>query len=391
MSQMIVNFDKYIDNRHAKLSKFDGLRSLYGTSQDTCISMWVADMDFNPPQAVLTALQKEVSHGVFGYYGSNKSFINSIKFWMKSRHDWDISEEWCSVVHGVNSGIGMGLRAFSEPGDEILLFSPIYYSFFNTIKNNGRVAKEIPLKISDGHYEIDFHKLDKSLSGKEKIIIFCSPHNPGGKVWSPETLVSLAEFSRKNNIIIFMDEIHHDLTYPDKPHITFLKAAPEAEEISLIFTAATKTFNIAGCHTGTTIIPNPKLRSIYDREHAAFGKTPNRFGMIMTEAAYREGAEWLDQLMHYLDNNRNIFINAMRSLNKVKVFDLESTYLAWVDFSKLNITEEELKTMLVKEAGVAPSFGSGFGKTSGKFARFNIACRTEILNLAIDRLTKTFL
>ena len=388
---MIVNFDKYIDNRHAKLSKFDGLRSLYGTSEDTCISMWVADMDFNPPQAVITALHKEVSHGVFGYYGSNKSFINSIKMWMKSRHDWDISEEWCSVVHGVNSGIGIGLRAFSEPGDEILLFSPIYYSFFNTIKNNGRVAKEIPLKITEDHYEVDFHELDKRLSGKEKIIIFCSPHNPGGKIWSKETLVSLAEFSKKNNIIIFMDEIHHDLTYPDKPHTTFLKAAPEAEEISLIFTAATKTFNIAGCHTGTTIIPNPKLRSVFDLEHAAFGKTPNRFGMIMTEAAYTEGAEWLDQLMLYLANNKNIFLRALKSINKVKVFDLESTYLAWVDFSKLNITEAELKKMLVKEAGIAPSFGDGFGKASGKFARFNIACRTEILELAMDRLLKTFL
>ena len=388
---MIVNFDKYIDNRHAKLSKFDGLRSLYGTSEDTCISMWVADMDFNPPQAVITALHDEVSHGVFGYYGSNKSFINSIKMWMKSRHNWDISEEWCSVVHGVNSGIGIGLRAFSEPGDEILLFSPIYYSFFNTIKNNGRVAKEIPLKITEDHYEVDFHELDKRLSGKEKIIIFCSPHNPGGKIWSTETLVSLAEFSKKNNIIIFMDEIHHDLTYPDKPHTTFLKAAPEAEEISLIFTAATKTFNIAGCHTGTTIIPNPKLRSVFDLEHAAFGKTPNRFGMIMTEAAYREGAEWLDQLMLYLANNKNIFLRALKSINKVKVFDLESTYLAWVDFSKLNITEAELKKMLVKEAGIAPSFGGGFGKASGKFARFNIACRTEILELAIDRLLKTFL
>ena len=388
---MIVNFDKYIDNRDANLSKFEGLRSLYGTSQDTCISMWVADMDFNPPQSVITALQKEVTHGVFGYYGSNKSFINSVKMWMKSRHDWDVSEEWCSVVHGVNSGIGMGLRAFSEPGDEILLFSPIYYSFFNTIKNNGRVAKEIPLKIAEGHYEVDFHEMDKNLSGKEKIVIFCSPHNPGGKVWSKETLVSLAEYCRKNNILIFMDEIHHDLTYPDKPHTTFLKAAPEAEEISLIFTAATKTFNIAGCHTGTTIIPNPKLRAIYDREHAAFGKTPNRFGMIMTEAAYREGAEWLDQLMHYLENNKNIFTTALKALNKVKVFDLESTYLAWVDFSKLNITEKELKNTLVKEAGVAPSFGSGFGKTSGQFARFNIACRKEILELAIDRLTKTFL
>ena len=388
---MIVNFDKYIDNRHAKLSKFDGLRSLYGTSQDTCISMWVADMDFNPPQAVITALHKEVSHGVFGYYGSNKSFINSIKMWMKSRHDWDISEEWCSVVHGVNSGIGIGLRAFSEPGDEILLFSPIYYSFFNTIKNNGRVAKEIPLKITEDHYEVDFHELYKRLSGKEKIIIFCSPHNPGGKIWSTETLVSLAEFSKKNNIIIFMDEIHHDLTYPDKPHTTFLKAAPEAEEISLIFTAATKTFNIAGCHTGTTIIPNPKLRSVFDSEHAAFGKTPNRFGMIMTEAAYREGAEWLDQLMLYLAKNKNIFITALKSIDKVKVFDLESTYLAWVDFSKLNISEAELKKMIVKEAGIAPSFGDGFGKTSGKFARFNIACRTEILELATDRLIKTFL
>ena len=188
-----------------------------------------------------------------------------------------------------------------------------------------------------------------------------------------------------------MDEIHHDLTYPDKPHTTFLKAAPEAEEISLIFTAATKTFNIAGCHTGTTIIPNPKLRSVFDLEHAAFGKTPNRFGMIMTEAAYREGAEWLDQLMLYLAKNKNIFITALKSIDKVKVFDLESTYLAWVDFSKLNISEAELKKMIVKEAGIAPSFGDGFGKTSRKFARFNIACRTEILELATDRLIKTFL
>jgi len=188
-----------------------------------------------------------------------------------------------------------------------------------------------------------------------------------------------------------MDGIHHDLTYPDKPFTTFLKAAPEAEEISLIFPAATKTFNIAGCHTGTTIIPNPKLRAIYDREHAAFGKTPNRFGMIMTEAAYREGAEWLDQLMYYLENNKNIFTNALKALNNIKVFDLESTYLAWVDFSKLNITEKELKNTLVKDAGIAPSFGSGFGKESGQFARFNIACRKEILELAVDRLTKTFL
>ena len=388
---MIVNFDKYIDNRHANLSKFDGLKSLYGTSKDTCISMWVADMDFNPPKSVIKALEKEVSHGVFGYYGNNNSFINSIKMWMKNRHDWDISEEWCSVVHGVNSGIGMGLRAFSKPGDEILLFSPIYYSFFNTIKNNGRVAKEIPLKIVEGQYEVDFNELDKNLSGKEKIIIFCSPHNPGGKIWSTETLSTLAEFCRNNKILIFMDEIHHDLTYPDKPHTTFLKAVPEAEEISLIFTAATKTFNIAGCHTGTTIIPNPKLRSIYDREHAAFGKTPNRFGMIMTEAAYSGGQEWLDQLMHYLEKNKSLFTNAMKSLNNVKVFDLESTYLAWVDFSQLDITELKLKDMLIKEAGVAPSFGSGFGKNSKKFARFNIACRTEILDLAVNRLTKTFL
>ena len=388
---MIVNFDKYIDNRHAKLSKFDGLRSLYGTSEDTCISMWVADMDFNPPAAVIKALEKEVSHGVFGYYGSNKSFINSIRIWMKNRHNWDISEEWCSVVHGVNSGIGMGLRAFSEPGDEVLLFSPIYYSFFNTIKNNGRVAREIPLRIVKDQYEVDFNELEKRLSGKEKIIIFCSPHNPGGKIWNIETLTTLAEFCKKNEIIIFMDEIHHDLTYSDKPHTTFLKAAPEAEDISLIFTAATKTFNIAGCHTGTTIIPNPKLRSIYDREHAAFGKTPNRFGMIMTEAAYREGAEWLDQLMDYLENNKKIFTSAMKSIKKLKVFDLESTYLAWVDFSQLNISEAELKTMLVNEAGVAPSFGGGFGNTAGKFARFNLACRTEILEVATQRLANTFL
>jgi cystathionine beta-lyase len=387
---MIVNFDKYIDNRDVNLSKFDGLRSLYNADQNTCISMWVADMDFNPPKSVITALEKEVSHGVFGYYGSNKSFIQAIQKWMSIRHDWDIQPEWCSIVHGVNSGIGIGLRAFSEPKDEVLLFSPIYYSFFNTIKNNGRIAKEIPLKIDGEQFEIDFNILDSSLSGKEKILIFCSPHNPGGKIWSKKTLRLLADFCKKNKIIIFMDEIHHDLTYSDRSHTTFLKAAPEAEAISLIFTAATKTFNIAGCHTGTTIIPNAKLRSIYDREHAAFGKTPNRFGMIMTEAAYREGEEWLEQLMRYLEINKNIFLNTFKSTNNINVLDLESTYLAWVDFNDLEISETDLKNMLVKDAGIAPSFGSGFGKSSEKFARFNIACRREILELAMERFAKTF-
>ena len=186
-----------------------------------------------------------------------------------------------------------------------------------------------------------------------------------------------------------MDEIHHDLTYPDKAY-NFSESSPWAEEISLIFTAATKTFNIAGCHTGTTIIPNLNFVQLRER-HAAIGKTPNRFGMIMTEAAYREGEEWLYQLMQYLENNKNVFTASLRSLDKVKVFDLESTYLVWVDFSSLKITQSEFKNMLIKDAGVAPSFGSGFGKSSDKFARFNIACRTEILDLAIRRLTKTFM
>ena len=202
MKNIAFDFDQVIDRSNTNSMKWDEVSKRYNVSKNAVMPMWVADMDFNPPQAVLTALQKEVSHGVFGYYGSNKSFINSIKFWMKSRHDWDISEQWCSVVHGVNSGIGMGLRAFSEPGDEILLFSPVYYSFFNTIKNNGRVAKEIPLKIIEGQYEVDFNELDKNLSGKEKIIIFCSPHNPGGKIWSTETLSTLAEFCRNNKIQI---------------------------------------------------------------------------------------------------------------------------------------------------------------------------------------------
>ena len=159
-------FDKKQNRKNSNSKKWDRYQSR------DILPMWVADMDFNPPESVIKALEKEVSHGVFGYYGSNHSFINSVKMWMKNRHDWDISEEWCSIVHGVNSGIGMGLRAFSDPGDEILLFSPIYYSFFNTIKNNGRVAKEIPLKIVEGQYEVDFNELDKRLSGKEKIIIF---------------------------------------------------------------------------------------------------------------------------------------------------------------------------------------------------------------------------
>ncbi len=390
MEEIIVNFDKYIDNKDKHLSKYDSLKSLYNADPDSSISMWVADMDFNSPQSVLDAMEREVRHGVFGYYGSHHSYLEAVKGWMKKRHNWDISMDWCSVVHGVNSGIGMGLRAFSEPGDEIIVFSPIYYSFYLTIKNNNRIAKEIPLSVKNQQYELDFEGLEKKLSGKEKILIFSSPHNPGGKVWSKKDLKKLAEFCIKKGIFIFMDEIHHDLTYRDKSHLTFLKAAPEAEEITLVFTAATKSFNIAGCHTGTTIIPDRKLHKIYDEEHKAFGKTPNRFGMIMTEAAYNGGETWLNELMKYLDKNRKDFSDGLKNIKNLNLFNLESTYLAWVDCSALHINEDQLKKLFVQDAKVVPSFGYNFGKTGKNFVRLNLACRNEILKMAVDRIKNTF-
>ena len=187
-----------------------------------------------------------------------------------------------------------------------------------------------------------------------------------------------------------MDEIHHDLTYEDKEHLTFLRAAPDAEGLTLIFTAATKSFNIAGCHTGTTIIPDKKLRVIYDKEHKALGKTPNRFGMIMTEAAYNGGENWLNGLMQYLNENRKLFFESLKKIETLKLFKLESTYLAWVNFNALNIKEDQLKTLFIKEAKVVPSFGSNFGRESSNFVRFNLACRKEILNIAIDRIRNTF-
>ncbi len=390
MKEMIVNFDEYIDNREKHLSKFDGLKTLYNADPDECISMWVADMDFKCPKSVTEAMEREVKHGVFGYYGSQESYLESVKGWMKKRHNWNISTDWCSVVHGVNSGIGMGLRAFSEPGDEIIVFSPIYYSFYLTIKNNNRVAKEVPLLVNKDQYELDFETLERSLSGKEKILIFSSPHNPGGKIWNKTDLKKLAEFCIRKGILIFMDEIHHDLTYEDKGHLTFLKAAPEAGEITLVFTAATKSFNIAGCHTGTTIIPDRKLHKIYDEEHKAFGKTPNRFGMIMTEAAYSGGEIWINELMKYLDKNRKLFSDGLKNIKNLKLFNLESTYLAWVDCSSLNIDEDQLKKLFVQDAKVVPSFGANFGKTGKNFVRLNLACRNEILNTAVDRIKNAF-
>ena len=390
MDKMIVNFDKYIDNRNKHLAKFDSLKTLYNADPDTSISMWVADMDFNPPQSVIDAMDMEIKHGVFGYYGNHESYLDSVTKWMKERYNWNIQPEWCSVVHGVNSGIGIGIRAFSDPGDEVIVFSPIYHSFYQTIKNNNRIAKQIPLAIENEQYELDFEALEKNLSGKEKILIFSSPHNPGGKIWSELDLKRLAEFCLKKRILIFMDEIHHDLTFKEKSHKTFLKAAPEAEELTIVFTAATKSFNIAGCHTGTTIIPNKKIYKIFDEAHKAFGKTPNRFGMIMTEAAYNGGVNWLDQLMVYLDKNRKTFFNGLKEINNIKLFKLESTYLAWVDFNGLGIKEDNLKSMLINEAKVVPNIGSQFGTTGLNFARFNLACRNEIVHLAVNRIKKTF-
>ena len=386
-----MDFDEVIDRRGTHSSKWDTMEELYGVSPDSGLSMWVADMDFRAPKIIQEKLHGINSHGIYGYYGDHKEYNNSIKWWMKNRHNWEIDTSWIFTTHGLVNGTGLCIDAFTKPGDGIILFTPVYYQFSNLVEAARRKVVECPLKLIDNHYHFDFVAYERNLSGDEKMVILCSPHNPGGRVWTKNELQEVAKFAKKHDLVLVSDEIHHDLVYPNKSHTVMPIADPSVCDRLVMMTATTKTFNIAGAHSGNVIIPHPNLRQKFSQRIKALGISPNSFGLFMATAAYSpEGAQWLDELLHYIDGNRVIFDREVNKIPGLSSMPLEGTYLAWVDFSGTGMEEEEFIYRVQEKAKIAVNHGSTFGTGGEKFLRFNLATPRTLVVEATKRLKDAF-
>lgn len=386
-----MSFDIPIDRRGSQCMKWDMMEALYGVSPETGIAMWVADMEFPPPQCVHDAVKAMHDHGVYGYFGDESEYRAAIQWWMKTRHGWDIEADWIFTTHGLVNGTAMCVDTFTKPSDGVVLFTPVYHAFAKVIKASDRRVIECPLVNNAGRYEMDFAAYDAQMDGTARMVILCSPHNPGGRVWTREELQGVADFAKRHDLILVSDEIHHDLVFHGHKHIPLRLAVPSVTDRSIMMTATTKTFNIAGSHSGNVIIENPDLRAQFGTRMMGLGSSPNSFGLCMATAAYSPaGAEWVDQLIPYLDANRKLFDEGVNAIPGLTSMPLEATYLAWVDFSGTGMAREEFTDRVQTSAQIAANHGPTFGSGGEDFIRFNIAAPRAMIEDAVERLRKAF-
>ncbi|MCU0800674.1 MAG: pyridoxal phosphate-dependent aminotransferase [Rhodobacteraceae bacterium] len=386
-----MHFDEQIDRRGTHCVKWDMMEPMFGVPATDGLAMWVADMEFRPPQAVQKAVEDMAAHGIYGYFGDDRKYLAAIHWWMKTRHGWDVAADAIMTTHGLVNGTALCVDAYTRPGDAVVLMTPVYHAFARVIRAAGRRVVECPLVLRDGQHAMDFAAWDAQMDGTARMLILCSPHNPGGRVWTPAELRGVADFCVRHDLILVSDEIHHDLVFPGQKHTVMPLAAPDITDRLVMMTAPTKTFNIAGAHTGNVIIPDPALRARFTDRMNALGISPNAFGMHMATAAYSpEGAQWVDTLMAYLDENRRIFDAGVNAIPGVRSMPLEATYLAWVDFSGLGMEPAEFIRRVEKDALIAANHGSSFGLGGAQSLRFNIAApRAQIID-AVARLQRAF-
>lgn len=386
---MSYDFDTPLELRGAHISKYDGIARAFGVDDPDIIPMWVADMDFAAAPAIRAALQAEVDRGYFGYYTDPSSVDRAVADWYEARHGWAVDPRCVRYTHGVVNGFGDVIATFSEPGESVILFAPVYHAFYRQIRAMGRDILESPLLLKDGIFHMDLDALGNALTGREKILTLCTPHNPGGRLWTAEEIRAVAAFCAEHDLILISDEIHMDLTHPGASFTPTAVAAPDCLDRLVVLTAASKAFNIAGGETGLMLIPDADLRRRIDKTLQDRESTPSRFAMAMIEAAFTQAGDWLDEVRAYLAENFRIFAERMDALPGVSVMPMQATYLAWVDFTALGMTDKELLDRVL-DAKVAPSPGEHFGLGGSGHLRFNVALPRPKLLEAIDRLERAF-
>ncbi len=388
----MFDFDRIIERRGTHSSKWDSIERFSGIKSPDAIPMWVADMDFASPPGVTAALTAEVQRAIHGYYADTGSWAAALVDWMARRHGLRLDPGWVSPTPGIVSGLGLILQAVCEPGDEVVVFAPAYHAFRKIILAGGRRILEVRLVEVAGRYTMDLDALRGEMTPRTKVVFFCSPHNPGGTVWSVDEIRALGAFCAGHGLILVSDEIHCDLVFAGSKHTPTMSAAPEIADRLITCVAATKTFNLAGAHVGACITSNMDLKRRLDARIAASGLgSYNRFGMIATEAAWQTGEQWLDALLPYLARSRDLFEARIQAAAPgARAMRLAGTYLAWVDFSGTDLAPEVVAARVKNRARIFASPGKQFGPGGETWLRFNFAMPRPILEEALGRLDDAF-
>lgn len=387
------NFDKIINRKGTNCLKYDF--AVERGKPAEVLPLWVADMDFQVSEEITKSLHAAVEHGIYGYTQPKDPYYNAIMNWMKKNHQWETKREWIVKTPGVVFALSAAVKAFTKPGDAVLIQNPVYYPFTNIIRDNDRRVIDNTLvyekRVTEGksQYSIDYEDFERKIVQENiKLFILCNPHNPVGRVWTREELQYLGEICLRHHVIVVSDEIHNDFVYPGFEHTVFANVDPRFAEFTVTCTAPSKTFNLAGLQISNIFIPNETLREAFQKEIDKTGyDEPNALGAVACEAAYRGGQEWLDQLRAYLLENLN-FLRAylQEKLPQIHLVEPEGTYLVWLDCSELGISGKELDQFIVEKAGLWLDGGAMFGPSGADFQRVNIACPRATLELALDKL-----
>jgi len=390
---MKYDFDLICSRENTNCSKWDKLETLFGSND--VIPMWVADMDFPVARPIVKAIQERAAHEFYGYTDPGKGLIEAIVERMEKKYSWSIDPEWVVFTPGVIPALNIAIRSLTHPGDEIILQEPVYYPFFNAVRQNGCQIITNELRFSNGKYEMDFGDLEEkfqpragmgSIPSRVKTIILCNPHNPIGRLWSKEELTQLGKIVIGNGATVISDEIHCELLFKGNKHTPFAAISEEFEQNSILCMAPSKTFNLAGLEASSIIIPNKKLRDTFNESRVGVN-IPNLFGFVAMEAAYRYGDEWLEQVLDYLNDSLDFTLEYFeKKIPQIKVIRPQGTYLLWLDCRLLGMDDMTLRSFMRETVKVGMDDGFLFGAGGSGFQRMNIACPRGILQEALHRL-----
>ena len=384
-----INFNIVVNRKNTNCLKYDF--AVRRGRPENVLPLWVADMDFEVAPEITQAIEKRVAHGIFGYSEVKEEYFEAVSAWMEQKHGWHVKEDWLVKTPGVVFALAMAVQAFTEPGDAVIIQQPVYYPFSEVIADNGRRIVDNTLELKeDGKYHINFEDFEQKVKENHvKLFLLCSPHNPVGRVWTKEELKKIAAICRKYDVIVVSDEIHEDFVFNGK-HQVFADLSEDAKNRTITCTAPSKTFNLAGLQVSNIWIANPKLREKFKKQIAAAGYSQlNTLGLTACEAAYRYGGEWHAELLGYLKSNLNFLREFLQTrLPEVKLIEPEGTYLVWLDFGSLGLTEEQREELLTKKAGIWLDSGAIFGAAGEGFERINIACPRSILKDALERIER---
>ena len=382
------NFDKVINRKGNYSVKYDGIKRIF--KEDDLFPMWVADMDFETPEYITEAIKKQVNHGLFGYPEYPKDLYKYILDWIDKKHNWSLDKKNITLSPTVVASLSIAIEAFSEIGDKVISFTPVYGPFYSVVKNQNRELVESPLIENDGYYTMDFNDLESKIDVKTKVLLLCSPHNPTGRVWKKEELKKLGKICVKNNIIIVSDEIHSDIIY--NTHTPIATISSEIKNSTLTLNSTGKTFNVSGLEISYLYSDNLELLAKFKNimKKRAIG-VENVLSLVMLEAAYKDVENYTSQLSKYLESNIDYAIDYLKiHLPKLKINKPEGTYLLWLDFREFALSHKEISTLLLKKGKLALTDGLFFGKDGDRFFRLNVALAKERLKIGLERLVKAF-